>query len=89
MFMPVDYDRVVLGGGDLNSRVGDNKVQLVEQKMRYLNNIDSVFLNDDGKDNLKICRTFRCFIVNNLKFKDNILEGDFTFNKGRQNPKMM
>ena len=44
-------------------------------------NVDSI-LNEHGKEILKICRTYKCFIVNNLKLDNKEFKGDFTFQKG-------
>ena len=81
MFVPINYDRVVLGGGDMNGRIGDVKYTL-PTNMEYLPNVDNV-INDHGKEILKICRSFRCFIVNNLKIQNKIFKSDFTFFKGK------
>ena len=80
MFVPVNQNRVILGGGDMNGRVGDVKMNL-PNSMSYLPNVDGV-LNDHGKEITKICRSFKCFIVNNMKFKQKIFKSDFTFHKG-------
>ena len=81
MFVPKNSNCVVLGGGDLNGRVGDIKGRLPTENMMYLPNVDSI-LNEHGKEILKICRTYKCFIVNNLKLDNKEFKGDFTFQKG-------
>ena len=83
MFVPKDQDCIVLGGGDLNGRVGDIKMNMPLKDMKYLPNVDKI-VNDNGKEILKICRSFRCFIVNNLQFQDKKFESDFTFYKGNK-----
>ena len=83
MFVPKDHDRIVLGGGDLNGRVGDIKMNMPLKGMKYLPNVDKI-VNDSGKEILKICRSFRCFIVNNLQFQNKKFESDFTFYKGNK-----
>ena len=55
MFIPLNYNRVLFGGGDLNGRVGDIRYSLPSKTMEYLPNVDKV-LNDHGKEILKICR---------------------------------
>ena len=51
--------------------------------LKYLPNVDKI-VNDSGKEILKICRSFRCFIVNNLQFQNKNFESDFTFYKGNR-----
>ena len=77
-FSPVDKSRVVFGGGDMNGRVGTMKSS---EGLVYRQNVDNV-LNDHGKEILKICKAFKCFIINNLNFNEKIFDGDFTFQKG-------
>ena len=64
----------------MNGRVGDVKTKL-PVGMVYRANVDSV-VNDHGKEILKICKSFKCFIVNNLDFNGKKFDGDFTFQKG-------
>ena len=80
MLVPTNHDRVVLGGGDLNGRVGDVKMPL-PNTMKYLRNVDKV-VNDHGKEILKICKSFKTYILNNLIFNGKIFSGDFTFKRG-------
>ena len=81
MFVPKDHNRIVCGGGDLNSRVGDVKLRSQSQDLEYLPNVDKV-VNDNGKELTKVCQSFHGFIVNNLKFKEKSFHGAFTFKKG-------
>ena len=83
MFVPKDHNRMVLGGGDLNGRVGEVKMSMPLKGMNYLPNVDTI-VNDSGKEILKICRSFRCFIVNNLQFQKKKFKSDFTFYKGNR-----
>ena len=83
MFVPKDHDHVVFGGGDLNGRVGDVKMNAPSKNIKYLPNVDTI-VNDCGKEILKMCRSFRCFIVNNLQFQNKIFESNFTFYKGNR-----
>ena len=41
--------------------------------MDYLPNVDTV-VNDHGKEIIKICRTFKAFILNNLKINEKRFE---------------
>ena len=82
VFVPVEENRVILGGGDLNGRVGNVKYQL-PTGLSYAPNVDGIE-NDHGKEIIKICRTFKAFIVNNLKFKEKIFESTFTYQKGEK-----
>ena len=38
-------------------------------------------MNAHGKELRKICRSFKCYVVNNLNFKKHIFDGGFTFHK--------
>ncbi len=80
VFLPKDSDRIVFGGGDLNSRVGD-----ISQKLpincSYRPNVDTT-VNEYGKLIHAICQSFSCFVLNNMDIGEKHLEGKFTFNKG-------
>ena len=80
VFTSMNENCVVLGGGDMNGRVADIKTKL-PAGMVYRPNVDSV-MNDHGKEIIKICKSFKCFIVNNLNFNGKIFDGEFTFYKG-------
>ena len=41
MFIPLNYERAVFGGGDLNSRVGESKISL-HSSITYNSNVDKV-----------------------------------------------
>ena len=83
VFVPINQDRIILGGGDMNGRVGDVKYTLPAGYMSYLPNIDGIE-NEHGKEIIKICRTFKAFIVNNMKFKEKIFRSYFTYQKGEK-----
>ena len=40
MFTPIDNDYMVIGGGDLNSRVGIMNISKPRDNMRYRKNIE-------------------------------------------------
>ena len=82
-FYPSNHDQVVLGGGDMNGRVGDVSYRLPLKCMEYLPNVDKV-TNNHGNELIKICKSFKCYVVNNLKFKSTTFKGDFTFYKGER-----
>ena len=86
MFVPASLDRIVFGGGDLNGRVGNIKYSIPEY-MDYLPNVDTV-VNDHGKEIIKICRTFKTFVLNNLKINEKRIESCFTYQKAKKNLKM-
>ena len=66
----------------MNGRVGDRPAN-ESNGMVYLPNVD-VVVNDHGKEILKICRSFKCFIINNLKFNGKNFKSDFTFYRGNR-----
>ena len=80
VFIPKNSSVVVLGGRDLNSRVGD-----ISQKLpincSYRSNVDKT-VNEYGKLLLSVCQSFRCFVLNNMDIGKIHLAGNFTFNKG-------
>ena len=79
-FSPKNSNYVVIGGGDINARVGD-----VQQKLpptcSYRKNVDSV-VNESGRTLRSICLSYNCFIVNNMNIGPIACMGDFTFEKG-------
>ena len=79
MFYPVDHNRIIIGGGDMNGRVGDVNYRL-PKSMTYSPNVDKV-VNSHGNEIISICKSFKCFIVNNLVYNTKTFMGDFTFNK--------
>ena len=72
---------VIIGGGDLNSRVGDITQKVPILSAKYRANVDTV-TNAHGKLLRKICNSYNCFVVNNLTIGDKHLDGDFTFHRG-------
>ena len=81
IFHNVDGSHVVIGGGDLNSRVGNVTQTLPLMGATYRSNIDKV-VNTHGKLLKKICNSYKCYIVNNLNVGSQEFGGDFTFFKG-------
>ena len=77
IFTPKDSDRIILGGGDLNSRIGNlaNKGPIL-----YRHNPDSE-MNSNGKTLKQICNRYNVRPLNNASYNNNIFDGDFTFNK--------
>ena len=82
MFYPVDHNRIIIGGGDMNGRVGDVNYRL-PKSMTYSPNVDKV-VNSHGNEIISICKSFKCFIVNNLVYNTKTFMGDFTFNKANR-----
>ena len=79
-FLPRDSKLVVIGGGDVNARVGDIK-QKLPINCSYTKNVDD-FVNDSGKTIHSICSSYKCFVVNNMKIGSVTCHGNFTFEKG-------
>ena len=51
--------------------------------MKYLPNVDKT-VNNHGNELLKICKSFKCYVVNNLKYNSKTFQGNFTFRKGER-----
>ena len=79
-FLPKDSKRVVIGGGDINARVGD-----IQQKLpvncSYKKNADE-FVSESGRTIRSICSSYNCFVINNMNIGAVSCDGDFTFEKG-------
>ena len=82
VFTPTNSDSVVIGGGDLNARVGDIK-QKIPSNCSYRLNPDKQ-VNEHGKTLLSICSSFKCYVLNNMDIGTISLAGDFTFQKGER-----
>ena len=80
MFVQADEKSVILGGGDMNGRVGNIKYPLPKY-MEYLPNVDTI-VNDHGKEILRICQAFKVYVLNNLKTKEKRFQSCFTYKKG-------
>ena len=57
IFVPKDCDRVMFGGGNLNSRIVDLRIGTNSRDIRYHPDVDKV-VNDSGKEILKIWSFF-------------------------------
>ena len=77
----VDKKNVLIGGGDLNARIGDEKIKLPQQNYKYRINPDHI-VNAHGEEVVQICESFKCYVLNNLDKGDRKFDGKFTFNKG-------
>ena len=77
---PVNNDSVFIGGGDMNSRVGNSQSQQVIGAT-YRANPDT-FINTHGRLLKKICKNTNSLVLNNLNFNGKTFDGDFTFEKG-------
>ena len=82
VFSPKNCNKVIIGGGDMNSRVGDLKVKL-PANCSYRQNVD-VIVNEYGKLLSSVCLSAKCFVLNNMKIGSLTLDGDFTFKKGER-----
>ena len=67
-FVPIDNPKIVLGGGDLNGRIGDLARTVSPSNGSYRDNCDEV-VNDHGKEIINICQTFSCYVLNNLNIR--------------------
>ena len=76
-----DGSRVVIGGGDMNSRVGEISQNLPLLEAKYRPNVDQV-VNSHGKLLKKICNSYKCYVLNNLTIGEKEFEGDYTYIKG-------
>ena len=81
IFQNDDGSRVIIGGGDMNSRVGNISQSLPLLGARYRPNVDQV-VNSHGKMLKKICNSYKCYVLNNLNVGCKEFDGDFTFFKG-------
>ena len=72
---------IVIGGGDMNCRVGD-VTQVLPSNCKYRKNPDSV-TNSHGRSLRKICSAYGAFILNNLDINDLSMDGKFTFYRGK------
>ena len=81
VFVPVDSSYAVIGGGDINSRVGDIKVVPLVERAMYRTNPDKE-VNANGNILKRVCKNFKCYVVNNLSTLDKYFDGKITFNKG-------
>ena len=79
MFTPVDRNVCVIGGGDLNTRFGQLSRKMGPDKMYSVNPDKEV--NSHGKTLINICKSYKCYILNNLDFGDKIFDGNFTYRK--------
>ena len=74
---------VVIGGGDLNSRVGNVTQKLPLLGAKYRPNVDAT-INSHGRLLRKICNSYECYILNNLNVGNVHCDGDYTFYKGNK-----
>ena len=81
--MGVDKKNVLMGGGDLNARVGDVVLKLPKRKYFYRPNPDTV-VNSHGIEITRICKSYNCILLNNLTKDETELDGKFTFHKGNR-----
>ena len=77
---PIDNSRVFVGGGDMNSRVGDKLKMSGDVNGFYRPNPDT-FVNSHGKILRNICQGSNCYLLNNLKYNNKAFDGKFTFER--------
>ena len=80
VFSPKNSSTVIIGGGDVNSRVGDLKMKL-PVNCSYRKNVDEV-INEYGKLLTSVCQSVKSYVVNNMDIGLLSMGGDFTFMKG-------
>ena len=77
---PINNDRIFIGGGDLNSRVGNCNQTLSTVNAKYRPNPDTV-TNSHGRLLKNIYKSHNCVLLNNLYYNEKIFDGDFTYDK--------
>lgn len=82
-FTPIGNEQTVIGGGDINCRVGNGRLNLPEPGALYKHNVDEV-INSHGRMLRKLCYSFKCFIVNNLVYAGKDFSSSYTFYKGNR-----
>ena len=80
IFTPKNSDYAVIGG-DLNSRVGDLIVTPPCAQTKYRINPDQG-RNAHGTVLAKFCKTFHCYVLNNLAMRNLHFDGKNTLHKG-------
>ena len=83
MCSPVNSSHIIIGGGDLNARVGNITQKLPFTNCKYRENADGT-VNDYGRILRKICLSAKCYVINNLNIGTKMLDGWFTFHKGNR-----
>ena len=61
-FHPIDSEAIILGGGDLNCRVGDITQNVPFYDCLYRKNPDRE-VNSHGRTLKRICRSYNCFLL--------------------------
>ena len=80
-FTPIGNDHIVIGGDDVNSRVGNKYLNIPFPGSSYKHNVDDV-TNSHGSELRKLCRSYDCYVVNNLTVGDKGFSSGYTFYKG-------
>ena len=81
-FLPLKQNLVVLGAGDINCRIV-NAVRKPSPDSNYRDNPDKE-INSHDKFLVEISKSFKCFPLNNLTYKDKVFDGKYTFHKGNK-----
>ena len=81
-FLPKERERVIIGGGDINCRIG-NLVKKPVRNSEYRNNPDTE-TNSHGRFFADICKSYECFPLNNLTYRNKHFDGKFTYHKGNK-----
>ena len=76
---PADTGKIVIGGGDLNSRIGSYSIP-PPSSGEYRMNPDSE-INSNGRQLSLILKSFHAYALNNLTNMNKVFDGDFTFHK--------
>ena len=80
VFQPKNPDYAIIGGGDLNTRIGTVKSHS-NFNLSYSKNPDET-VNSHGRSLLQICKSESIIILNHLKNQGKSFDGDFTYIKG-------
>ena len=83
VFSPMDSNYSVIGGGDLNCRVGRLTVTPPLPQANYRQNPDPE-TNSHGKTLKRICKSYNYFVLNNLSLQDKVFDGKITYRKGER-----
>ena len=79
----VNSSHIIIGGGDLNARVGNITQKLPFTNCKYRENAD-VTVNDYGRILRRICLSGKCYVISKLNIGTKMLDGGFTFQKGNR-----
>ena len=77
-FTPINSECIVIGGGDLNSRVYDT---IKPPNLGFYRNNPDNKTNSNGRFLARLCQSYNIYVLNNLTFKQKAFDGKLTFQK--------